>query len=415
MHLPGVVSLAAENALFHTIGQIFHPIFVAFATLLAYIYAVIPNYAISIIVLTLIVMALLTPLTVKSTKSMLAMQELQPEIKKLQQKSKGRENREELNREMMRLYKEKGINPAGGCLPFVIQFPFLIVLYDMIRGLTNTVTVHGHTVPRPEYIPHNSSLYRNLVHSGGHMYSFGMDLAAKPFSHHSSPAAYIPYFVLILIAIGLQYFQMAQMTKRNPQAAQANKQMQTMQKFMPILFAYIYLIVPAAVTLYMIVSTLIRIATQDVIFRTGIVRRPAGAKERELPSGEPASAEAGSASLLSGPLGRLRDIFGVSGSGNGAASAAIPAKSSRIDEGTNGAKGRPRGAPVPSTAKQAAGKDAAAPAATSGPAASAKPPARKSAPGGATAGRRTPAGNGNSPVQPKPHPRSKAKRSRKAR
>ena len=61
------------------------------------------------------------------------------------------------------------------------------------------------------------------------------------------------------------------MNRRNPQAAAANKQMQTMQKIMPILFGYIYFLVPAAVVIYMIVSTMIRIVTQDIMFRTGVV------------------------------------------------------------------------------------------------------------------------------------------------
>jgi hypothetical protein len=64
---------------------------------------------------------------------------------------------------------------------------------------------------------------------------------------------------------------MTQMTRRNPQAAAANKQMQSMQKIMPIIFGYIYFVVPAAVVIYMIVSTMIRIATQDIMFRTGVV------------------------------------------------------------------------------------------------------------------------------------------------
>ena len=71
---------------------------------------------------------------------MIAMQALQPEIKKLQTKYKGAENRQKLNEEMMALYKEKGINPAGGCLPMFLQMPFLIILYDTIKGLTNVVT-----------------------------------------------------------------------------------------------------------------------------------------------------------------------------------------------------------------------------------------------------------------------------------
>ena len=84
-------------------------------------------------------MLALTPVTVKSTKSMLAMQRLQPEMKKLQAKYKGPENREALNQEMMRLYKDNGTSPFGACLPSLLQMPFLIVLYTLIRGLSNTV------------------------------------------------------------------------------------------------------------------------------------------------------------------------------------------------------------------------------------------------------------------------------------
>jgi len=82
-------------------------------------------------------MGVLTPFTIKSTKSMIAMQKLQPELKKLQQKYKGPENRQLLNEEMMKLYKEEGVNPLGGCLPMLLQTPFLIMLYGVIKGLAN--------------------------------------------------------------------------------------------------------------------------------------------------------------------------------------------------------------------------------------------------------------------------------------
>jgi YidC/Oxa1 family membrane protein insertase len=277
--------ILAENALFHDIGRIFQPLFDAVGWVLALIYGLIPNYAIAIALLTVVIMVLLTPLTVKSTRSMIAMQALQPEIKKLQAKYKGAENRQKLNEEMMALYKEKGINPAGGCLPMFLQMPFLIILYDTIRGLTNVVTtkVNGvtHLTVLPRYIPkpHGTSislvekLYHSLILGGGKMVAFGLDLANKPFGHGLSGAARIPYFVLVAVAVGLQYFQMRQMNSRNPQAA-ANKQMQTIQKLTPVLFAYIYFLVPAAVVIYMVVSTLIRILTQEVMFRTGMVELP---------------------------------------------------------------------------------------------------------------------------------------------
>jgi YidC/Oxa1 family membrane protein insertase len=278
----------AENSLFHLIGEIFHPIFELFGLILSGLYAVWPNYGFAIAGLTILIMLALTPVTVKSTKSMLAMQRLQPEMKKLQAKYKGAENREQLNAEMMRLYKENGTSPFGACLPSLLQMPFLIVLYTLIRGLSATVT-RGHYYTglngvyqkctqaicgAPRYIPTSSQMHTNLVTSKGQMHWwFGMDLSSYPFSHHGVNQAVltIPYLVLIVAAMFLQYYQMKQMNSRNPQAAAANPQMQTMQKFFPIIFGVIYLRVPAGATIYMVVSSAMRIGTQEVMFRTGMV------------------------------------------------------------------------------------------------------------------------------------------------
>jgi len=292
MNIFAATHVLLANTITHSIGQIFQPIFKLFADILAAIYAVIPNYAIAIAILTLLIMGALTPLTVKSTKSMIAMQRIQPEIKKLQQKYKGAENRQQLNEEMMRLYKEEKVNPAGGCLPMFLQFPFLIILYDIVRGLTNVSTTKlavpaschlniAYTNVAPRYIPNSSKMYCNLIAHNGQMKSFGIDLALKPFSHHGSVLAAAPYFILVGLAVLFQYVQMNQMNKRNA-AAQQNSQMMKIQKFMPIIFAYIYFLIPAAVLIYMIISTLIRIATQDIIFRTGVVT-PVGAAPKVVP------------------------------------------------------------------------------------------------------------------------------------
>jgi YidC/Oxa1 family membrane protein insertase len=219
---------------------------------------------------------------------MQAMQKLQPEIKKLQQKYKGPENRQILNEEMMKLYKEEGANPLGGCLPVLLQAPFLFILYSVIKGLANVVH-HGKTlVAQPRYIPESSKMYHNLVTSHGQINVFGMDLNLKAFSVHSSFAAQIPFFVFVAAAVGLQYFQMAQLNNRSRKAGQPMPaQQQMMQRFLPIFFAYFYLIIPAAVVLYMIVSTGIRIITQDLMFRAGISNpQKNGVKpvEKELPA-----------------------------------------------------------------------------------------------------------------------------------
>jgi len=272
------------HSIAHAIGSVFQPIFHLFGWLMAFFYGIVPNYALAITLLTIVIMGVLTPFTVKSTKSMQAMARLQPEIKKLQAKYKGPENRAALNEEMMKLYREEGANPVGGCLPLLLQAPFLFILYSVIRGLSNQVLVSGMLVSQPRYIPTGSKMYHNLVASHGKIDVFGMDMSLKLFSHHTTTAAAIPFYAIVLAAVGLQYFQMAQLNRRSMKAGQEMPKQQKMtQRLMPILFAYFYMVIPAAVVLYMVVSSVIRIITQDVMFRTGVVTtgKPV---ERELPA-----------------------------------------------------------------------------------------------------------------------------------
>src|ERR1035441_4832474 len=276
----------------HFVGGIFQPIFHVVAWMLAFLYGLIPNYAIAIALLTVIIMGLLTPFTVKSTRSMIAMQRLSPEIKKLKQKYKGPESRQTLNDEMMKLYKEEGVNPLGGCLPVLLQAPFLFILYSVIKGLAFTVTTKaGVITSQPRYIPHSSKMYENLIHSVGHLNVWGMDLSLRPFpiSSHGSTLAAIPFFVFVVVAVGFQYFQMAQMNNLSRKRGQALPSQQLMmQRVLPIVFAYFYLVIPAAVVLYMIISTGIRIITQDMMFRTGVSNPNKGANG--LPASEPIEA-----------------------------------------------------------------------------------------------------------------------------
>jgi len=385
--------LLAENSLFKLVGEIFHPLFELFGYILAGLYAVWPNYGFAITGLTIIIMLALTPVTVKSTKSMLAMQRLQPEMKKLQAKYKGPENREMLNQEMMRLYKDNGTSPFGACLPSLLQMPFLIVLYTLIRGLsaTATKTINGHKVVigAPKYIPTNSQMHQALVLSQGQMHWWlGMDLSSLPFQNHttnpfthqvitsaSQAVLMIPYLVLIAAAMFLQYYQMKQMNSRNPQAAAANPQMQTMQKFFPIIFGVIYLRVPAGATIYMVVSSAMRIGTQEFMFRTGMVTPVV--HEREI--GSPKQEKAKEDKPQKPPPKEVKKQSTAT-DGTAAAKAVLPPTKS--GSGTNGratTNGR----------KPAAGK---------------RPSNGKAVPKD-----ETPAAG------PKPHPRSRSKRNRKAR
>jgi YidC/Oxa1 family membrane protein insertase len=294
--------LLVSNALTSGIAKIFHPIVYAVAWTLAFIYGIIPNYGIAIAILTILIMALLTPLTVKSTRSMIMMQRLQPELKKLQQKYKGPENRQALNEEMMKLYKEEGINPASGCIAGFLSMPFLIILYSVIRGLANVklsksgqvILHHGLPVSLPKDIPTTSRMYHDIQAAHGVMNTWGMNLALKPISSHGSVGAAIPFYAVIVIAVGLQYFQMSQINRRNPNKSQLSSQMQMFQRITPVLFAYIYFIVPAAAAVYMIFSSLIRILTQDLVFRFD--KRPPKPHERSIAAAvEPGDGAAGDA------------------------------------------------------------------------------------------------------------------------
>jgi len=110
--------------------QIWNSLAAAMEWILRLFYGWTHNYGISIILLTAVIRLALYPVIHKQNLSTKAMQELQPEIKKLQEQYKNEPQR--LNQEIMKLYKERGASPLGGCLPLLIQLPFLFVLYRVL-------------------------------------------------------------------------------------------------------------------------------------------------------------------------------------------------------------------------------------------------------------------------------------------
>jgi YidC/Oxa1 family membrane protein insertase len=100
--------------------------------LMDFIFLYTNNYGIAIIVITVLIKVVLMPFSFQQFKSMKKMQELSPMQKKLQDKYKN--NKEKLNEEIMKLYKEHNVNPMGGCLPLIIQFPFIIALFRLLQG-----------------------------------------------------------------------------------------------------------------------------------------------------------------------------------------------------------------------------------------------------------------------------------------
>lgn len=235
---------------------IFDPIYSAMGTVLAWLYAVVPSYGLAIALLTVAVRILLIPLTTKQVKSQQAMQRIQPELKRLQAKYK--DDRQKLNEEMMKFYKENKVNPVSGCLPLLLQTPLFLVLYRLILGLTHR--------PEPKHLPRTSEMFHKLVESGGTMKSWGIDLAKAASSQHGLGKAW-PYYILVAITVVTGFYQQRQMTARMP-AGQVNPQMQMMGRIFPAVIGLISLNIPAGVVVYFIVSNIWQIGQQEITFRT---------------------------------------------------------------------------------------------------------------------------------------------------
>ena len=108
---------------------------IAIGWLLGFIYELVNNYGVALILFTLVIKLILLPLGLKQQKSMTKMQQIQPKITKLQEKYKN--DQQLLSQETMKLYKEYGVSPMGGCLPLIIQLPVLFALYRVLyRPLT---------------------------------------------------------------------------------------------------------------------------------------------------------------------------------------------------------------------------------------------------------------------------------------
>lgn len=349
---------------------------------LAAIYSVVPNYALAIIILTVIIRLLLLPFGFKQIKSMQHMQALQPELKALQKKYKN--NKQKLQEEQMQLYREAGVNPLGGCLPLLLTLPFLFAMYAVIRppvlapnatnpvpitaasmasgntaeftlsqplslsngdvvvvtGMTPgeyngewtvssasgssfqadigaappTATSMGSAGPRDSYVllnnhlPVSSTLFYNVVtHQNLDVLSVNLqcslstsgttvqldDVHKQPIQQDApiltstfqpianNPTAQsaldcgsskfpsaIPYVVLLGLMLASAIFMQRQMTKANPQAAQAGPQAALM-KYMPLIYVVWGWAFPAGLILYWTTANGIQIAQQTVMLRAG--------------------------------------------------------------------------------------------------------------------------------------------------
>jgi YidC/Oxa1 family membrane protein insertase len=247
------------------------PFFDLFATLLSFFYELVPSYGVAIILLTIAVMLLVTPLTLKGTRSMLELQMHQPELRKIQ--TQYRDDRQKMNEELMKFYAEHQINPVGGCLPLLIQLPIFIILYNVIQGLTRRTSLlesvlggNGGDLAGtfdPKYLDESSELYQAL-HRSREMLSFGIDLARTPLdAMRDGLGTAWPYLLLVVGIAATSYIQQRQIQGRNTGAV--NPQMQMITRVMPILFVVFSLNFPAGLAVYWCTSGVWRIGQQYII------------------------------------------------------------------------------------------------------------------------------------------------------
>jgi YidC/Oxa1 family membrane protein insertase len=240
----------------------FDGIFDLFAEVLNFFYTLVPNYAIAIALLTLLVMVLTTPFTLKGTRSMIQMQRLQPEMRKLQLKYK--DDRQKLNEELMAFYKENNLNPLGGCLPLLLQTPIFIILYNVIRGLTR---IGADGTFDPKYLKHSSDLYQALS-PVNEMMAFGVDLAESASKAlQEGFLTGLPHVVMVVIVALTSYYQQKQIQGRNPNVEMPPQQKMMMRLF-PAMFVVIAFVSPSALVVYFMTSNLYRIGMQGYITRT---------------------------------------------------------------------------------------------------------------------------------------------------
>ncbi|HRV90869.1 MAG TPA: membrane protein insertase YidC [Anaerolineae bacterium] len=237
-------------------------------------------FGFAIILFTLLVRGATFPLNMQQIKSSKAMQELQPKLKELQEKHKG--DKEKLAQEQMRLYKEHGVNPLGGCLPMLVQMPIWIALYRALIQLSS----QGLLTEGFFWIP---SLSGPVSSWGG-----GLDWLWPLPPSIGWPSA-LAYLVMPVLLVVSQLYMQNLMTPPSTDPSQA--QVQSIMKFMPLMFGYFALIVPSGLTLYWFTSNVLGVA-QHYFTKTQFDTK---SKTSEPPVGSSAPVPASASSSTSLP------------------------------------------------------------------------------------------------------------------
>ncbi|MCK9239431.1 membrane protein insertase YidC [Desulfocurvus sp.] len=197
---------------------------------LLYIHSVVGNWGVAIIILTIIIKLAFWPLSQKSYQSMNKMKKIQPLMAKVREQYK--DDRQKMNEEMMRLYKTYKVNPAGGCLPMLLQIPVFLALYQALLGAVE--------LRHAAFIPHLP--FTDLV--------WLADLSAKD-----------PFYITPLV-MGATMFLQQKMTPAPGDPTQAK-----IMLFMPVIFTFMFLNFPSGLVVYWLVNNVLSIAQQWWLLR----------------------------------------------------------------------------------------------------------------------------------------------------
>ena len=324
------------------ISPIFQGILDSIGWILAQIFSVVGNYGLAIIVLTILVRLVLLPLGIKQIRSMHNMQSMQPKIKALQAKYKG--NKQKQQEEIMKLYRESGVNPLSGCWPVLLQFPILIAMYAVLRPpvIAASANQPGAVVEVQDYsnnhLPPDSELFSDTtLHTGTDFLTMNLqcsplqsgtgqvtlhDSAGKPLKagltdQEGNPIpprldcgegfpVKIPYFAMLLVMVGTTFFQQRQMQKVAPPGS-TNPQQQALFKILPLMFGIFGVSFPAGLIVYWTTSNFWQIGQQHVMLRLGHIG----------PNARPTVPKAKSRSGLFGSLMSRMDAQRRLGEGSG--------------------------------------------------------------------------------------------------
>ena len=253
------------------------------AALLSWFYGLTASYTIAIGLIAVVVIAITTPLTLKSTKSMLEMQRLEPQLRQLDDEH--RNDRVTLNEEKRKLYREHKINPAVPYLPFVAQVAVFVTMFRILRGLTYAPRGSARPIADavwaafgrpdqiadpgfiPRFLPVDSPLYDSLF-AEHTMMSLGVDLARSAAQELVDGVVAAGPYLLLVAGLGSLYFILQRTASErawiHPTMSPGQHKL---LRYVPVVFAVVQVFFLAALVVYYIAQTLSRIVQQRYITR----------------------------------------------------------------------------------------------------------------------------------------------------